>query len=42
VQWTLGTILRIGIALVGLRLTLSGLAGVAPTCSLGMIAALLF
>lgn len=30
VQWTLGTILRIGIALVGLRLTLSGLAGVGP------------
>jgi uncharacterized integral membrane protein (TIGR00698 family) len=30
VQWTLGTILRIGIAMVGLRLTLSGLAGVGP------------
>jgi uncharacterized integral membrane protein (TIGR00698 family) len=30
VQWILGTILRIGIALVGLRLTLSGLAGVGP------------
>jgi uncharacterized integral membrane protein (TIGR00698 family) len=31
VQWTLATILRIGIALVGLRLTLQGLAGVGPT-----------
>jgi uncharacterized integral membrane protein (TIGR00698 family) len=31
VQWTLGTILRIGIALVGLRLTLQGLADVGPT-----------
>jgi len=30
VQWTLTTILRIGIALVGLRLTLSGLASVGP------------
>ena len=30
VQWTLGTILRVGIALVGLRLTLSGLAGIGP------------
>ena len=30
VQWILGTILRIGIALVGLRLTLSGLAGIGP------------
>jgi uncharacterized integral membrane protein (TIGR00698 family) len=30
VQWTLDSILRIGIALVGLRLTLSGLAGVGP------------
>ncbi len=30
VQWILGTILHIGIALVGLRLTLSGLAGVGP------------
>jgi uncharacterized integral membrane protein (TIGR00698 family) len=30
VQWTLSTILRIGIALVGLRLTLSGLADVGP------------
>jgi uncharacterized integral membrane protein (TIGR00698 family) len=30
VQWTLCTILRIGIAFVGLRLTLSGLASVGP------------
>lgn len=30
VQWILGTILHIGIALVGLRLTLSGLATVGP------------
>ncbi len=30
VQWILASILRIGIALVGLRLTLSGLAGVGP------------
>lgn len=30
VQWILGTILHIGIALVGLRLTLSGLADVGP------------
>lgn len=30
VQWVLGTILHIGIALVGLRLTVSGLAGVGP------------
>jgi len=30
VQWTLSTILRIGIALVGLRLTLSGLTAAGP------------
>lgn len=30
VQWILASILRIGIALVGLRLTLSGLAGIGP------------
>lgn len=30
VQWILGTILHIGIALVGLRLTLSGLADIGP------------
>lgn len=30
VQWVLNTVLRVGIALVGLRLTLQGLAGVGP------------
>lgn len=38
VQWILGTILRIGIALVGLRLTLSGLASVGPAALAVVIA----
>lgn len=41
VQWTLGTILRIGIALVGLRLTLSGLAGVGPAACAVIVACII-
>jgi uncharacterized integral membrane protein (TIGR00698 family) len=38
VQWTLGSILRIGIALVGLRLTLSGIVGIGPAAIAVVIA----